>query len=88
MAACRLSVQKAGLPSADADRLISMLDRYRLPQKLPADISTDDILQALRKDKKFHAGAVRFVLLRSLGEAYVSNEVTEADLVNAIEGLR
>jgi hypothetical protein len=31
---------------------------------------------------------VRFVLLRSLGEAYVSNEVTEADLVNAIEGLR
>jgi 3-dehydroquinate synthase len=88
VAACRLSVQKAGLPSADADRLISMLERYRLPLQLPADISTDDILQALRKDKKFHAGAVRFVLLRSLGEAYVSNEVTEADLVNAIEGLR
>ena len=88
VAACRLSVQKAGLPLVDADLLISMLARYRLPLQLPPDITTKDILQALRKDKKFHAGAVRFVLLRSLGEAYVSNDVTEADLVNAIEGLR
>jgi 3-dehydroquinate synthase len=88
VAACRLSVQKSGLPSADADRLFSMLDRFRLPRKLPTDISTDDILHALRKDKKFHAGAVRFVLLRRLGEAYVSKEITEADIVSAIEGLR
>lgn len=88
VAACRLSVQKAGLPSGDADLLISMLARYRLPLQLPADISTDNILQALRKDKKFHAGAVRFVLLRALGEAFVSSEITEKDIVNAIEGLR
>lgn len=88
VAACRLSVQKAGLPPADADLLISMLARYRLPLLLPSDISTDHILQALRKDKKFHAGAVRFVLLRALGEAFVSSEITEKDIVNAIEGLR
>ena len=88
VAACRLSVQKAGLPSGDAALLISMLARYRLPLQLPADISTDNILQALRKDKKFHAGAVRFVLLRALGEAFVSSEITEKDIVNAIEGLR
>jgi len=88
VAACRLSVRKAGLPLVDADLLISMLARYRLPLQLPADITTKDILQALRKDKKFHAGAVRFVLLRALGEAYVSNEITETDIVNAIEELR
>ena len=88
VAACRLSVQKAGLPSGDADLLISMLARYRLPLQLPADISTDNILQALRKDKKFHAGAVRFVLLRAIGEAFVSSEITETDIVDAIEGLR
>jgi 3-dehydroquinate synthase len=88
VAACRLSVQKAGLPSGDAALLISMLARYRLPLQLPGDISTDNILQALRKDKKFHAGAVRFVLLRALGEAFVSSEITEKDVVNAIEGLR
>jgi len=88
VAACRLSVQKAGLPSGDAALLISMLARYRLPLQLPADISTDNILQALRKDKKFHAGAVRFVLLRAIGEAFVSSEITETDIVDAIEGLR
>jgi 3-dehydroquinate synthetase len=65
-----------------------MLARYRLPLLLPSDISTDNILQALRKDKKFHVGAVRFVLLRALGEAFVSSEIMEKDIVDAIEGLR
>lgn len=38
--------------------------------------------------QKFHAGAVRFVLLRALGEAFVSSEISEKDIVNAIEELR
>jgi 3-dehydroquinate synthetase len=45
-------------------------------------------MKAIRKDKKFHAGAVRFVLLRSLGDAFVSDSVTEEDLLVAIENLR
>jgi 3-dehydroquinate synthetase len=43
---------------------------------------------ALKKDKKFAAGGIRFVLLRRLGDAFVSDAVTEADIRRAIEGLR
>ena len=67
---------------------LAALARHNLPQNLPADISTESILTALRKDKKFHAGAIRFVLLRNLGDAFVSDAVTIQDIERAIECLR
>lgn len=88
VAACRLSVKKAGLDSAVCERIFSALARYGLPMTLPADITTGDILSAMRKDKKFHAGAVRFVLLKCPGEAFVAKDVTEEDIVREIETLR
>jgi 3-dehydroquinate synthetase len=88
VAACRLSVQKSGLSQTAADQILAALARHHLPQILPADISTDSILNALRKDKKFHAGAIRFVLLRNLGDAFVSDSVTAVDIEQAIEALR
>ena len=88
IAACRLSVEKSGLSKAVADRILAALARHHLPETLPADISTQSILAALHKDKKFHSGAIRFVLLRSLGDAFVSDAVSLADLEKAIEALR
>jgi 3-dehydroquinate synthase len=88
VAACRLSVEKSGLPQDQADRLLAALRRHNLPLQLPGDISTASILAALRKDKKFVSGAIRFVLLRALGDAFVSDAVGEADIERAIEGLR
>jgi 3-dehydroquinate synthase len=88
IAACRLSVEKSRLPQAAADQIIAALARHNLPQNLPADISTESILAALQKDKKFHAGAIRFVLLRNLGDAFVSDAVSAKDIERAIEALR
>lgn len=88
VAACRLSVEKAGLDPAAQDRIFSALARYELPLSLPPDIKTNDILSAMRKDKKFHGGSVRFVLLKQPGEAFVSNAVTESDILRQIEALR
>ena len=88
IAACRLSVEKSGLPQSAADQILAALSRHNLPQKLPADISTESILAALRTDKKFHAGAIRFVLLRNLGDAFVSDAVSANDIERAIEALR
>lgn len=88
VAAVRLSVEKSGLTGAEAERVLGALRREGLPVVLPKDVPTESILGALRKDKKFHAGAIRFVLLRSLGEAFVSDQVHESDIVHAIEALR
>jgi 3-dehydroquinate synthase len=88
VAACRLSVEKAGLPLEQSERVIEALRRHNLPLQLPADITTESIIAALRKDKKFVSGAIRFVLLRELGDAYVSEAVGENDILRAIEALR
>ena len=88
VAACRLSVRKAGLAPEDCQLLLDTLARFQLPLRLPEDISTESLMSALRTDKKFAQGQVRFVLCPRLGEAFVSSDVTLEDIREAVEGLR
>lgn len=88
VAALRLSVEKSGLPETDAARVIRALQSYALPTKLPADLSDDAILAAMERDKKFVDGQIRFVLLRSLGDAFVSDTILRSDLVRTLTALR
>ncbi len=87
-AALRLSEQFAGLSPHDSTALLTLLAAFRLPLVLPENILTETIMEKLGRDKKFDQGAVRFVLLRGLGDAYVSTEVTREAMVEAIEALR
>jgi 3-dehydroquinate synthetase len=43
---------------------------------------------SLTKDKKFEAGAIRFVLTGKLGSAFLSKEVREEDIRLAIDQIR
>ena len=88
IAALALSVKKAGLPQKDADRITAILKNFKLPTVLPADLSTESLMAALRHDKKFASGQIRFVLTEHFGSAFVSKDVTEDDLRSAIDGLR
>lgn len=89
-AAAWLSVEKAGLPAAAADRITRALARFGLPLTLPdkACFSDDSLLQIARSDKKYDQGRIRFVLLRALGDAFVSADLTESDLRAALAQLR
>jgi 3-dehydroquinate synthase len=59
-----------------------------LPVTIPPTLPTEEILQALSRDKKFDRGAIRFVLTKELGSAFVSDRVTLADVTDAVERLR
>jgi 3-dehydroquinate synthase len=68
----------ASLWNADAtQRQQRLLEKAQLPTQLPADIAIDDILIALRSDKKVQSGTVRFVLPHAIGKAFVSDQVTD-----------
>jgi 3-dehydroquinate synthase len=75
--AAALSVKHAGLAETDAERLVRLLERCNLPKKLPPKISAAEILDRMKLDKKFRDGKLRFVLLKRLGEAVVSDAVQE-----------
>jgi 3-dehydroquinate synthase len=87
-AACTLSMKKAGLSRTENDTILARLRQFALPTRLPTDVPTDAIMSALRADKKFAAGRVRFVLCPRIGGAFVSKEVTLDEIRDAIESLR
>ena len=83
-AACDISVRKAGLPDAQRTRIVSLLGRYGLPTRLPANISREEILRTLPFDKKFERGEVRFVIVSEIGAARLTNDVTLDDIREAV----
>jgi 3-dehydroquinate synthase len=87
-AALDLSTEKAALPVDQAKKVLAALGAFNLPTRLPQDIPSDALMNALRKDKKFEGGSIRFVLTRSLGSAFVSKEVSESDVRRAIGNLQ
>ncbi len=87
VAACDISVRKAGLPDAQRMKVISLLERYDLPTRLPPNISREKILRALPFDKKFERGQVRFVVTSEIGVARLTSDVTMADIEAAVAAL-
>ena len=87
-AALYLSEKINNLPVSESKRIIDLLENFKLPLVLPEDIPTDVILRKLSRDKKFEAGRIKFVLLKALGDAQVSDKVTHDDIREAIEFLR
>ena len=88
VAAGWLSVKHAGLPPADLERLRTVLAGFQQPITLPVGMTNEALMRRARMDKKYDQGRVRFVLLRRLGEAFVSHDLTEAHLVEALDYLR
>jgi 3-dehydroquinate synthase len=76
-----------GLSDVDADRSLAAIDALQLPP-LPR-LSPRRLLQAAEGDKKHIAGVRNYVLLESIGRAQVVKDLTDAELLRAIQrGLR
>src|SRR6266446_5850249 len=87
VAACAISIKKAGLPRDQRDAVIDLLRVFELPTRLPAKFSRAKIFDALPFDKKFERGKVRFVVTPEIGSARLSSEVTMEDIREAIDQL-
>lgn len=89
-AAARLSVSHSTLTADEASQIERTLALFRLPLTLPdqPEFATDELIKIARSDKKFDQGSIRFVLLRTLGDAFVSHDVTEPDLRAVLDLLR
>lgn len=87
-AASWLSMRLSGLQVGAHDRMLALLQKFELPVVLGADFETAELMRIARMDKKFEKGRARFVLLRQPGDAFVSTEVTEADMEAALAELR
>jgi len=87
VAACTVSSREAGLSPRQHDAVIDLLQRFDLPTKLPARFPRERIFDALKFDKKFESGEIRFVVTPKIGRAHVTRKVTMEDIREAVDEL-
>ncbi|MBE9537446.1 MAG: 3-dehydroquinate synthase [Proteobacteria bacterium] len=80
--AMELSAQRGWVESTEVDTFRSLLQSMRLPLHIPTDMSPGDFLELMGRDKKVIDGRLRLVLLRSVGDACISDDVTERELLS------
>jgi 3-dehydroquinate synthase len=77
--AARLSHAMGMLDDADVARISALLQRAGLPVEAPA-LGADTYLDLMGMDKKVEGGKLRLILLRAIGQAYVSSDFPQAAL--------
>lgn len=82
--ATELSFMLGWLGSADVKRVQDLFHRAKLPTR-GAPLAAERYLDLMGHDKKVIAGKMRLVLLKRLGEAVTSSDVSPADIRAAIE---
>ena len=85
LAAGRISNQMGLLSENDLARLKSAIEKAGLPIEIPG-LDTKKLIQSMKHDKKVQRGKIRFVLLKSIGAAFITDEVSPALIEQALAG--
>jgi 3-dehydroquinate synthase len=80
--ACELSLKRGCLQASHATRLYRLLEKYGLPVRLPYD--GNEVLAAIKMDKKRNGDHIKFVLLSEIGRAFV-DDVPIQELVDLVK---
>ncbi|WP_323751938.1 3-dehydroquinate synthase [Marinobacter sp.] len=80
MMAADLSVREGYINPADKDRADALIRRAGLPEKAPVGMSKNDFMSLMAVDKKNVDGHIRLVLLRELGDAWVTSDYKSENL--------
>lgn len=78
--AALLSQRHNGLDRQLVDQIDEMLVLAGLPRRIPADIDQNCLRLLMNADKKIKNNSLRFVLIRSMGDCYLDDKVTETEL--------
>src|SRR5271165_388893 len=90
MAAAFRFSRRLGLCSGqDSGRVEAHLKTVGLPTRIGEiqglDASAEDILAAMRQDKKVERGRLTFILARSVGDAFIARDVDEASVLTFLK---
>jgi 3-dehydroquinate synthase len=88
LAALRIGHETCGASVEWRDRTKGVLERHGLPTRLAPDVSTDDIVAAMSRDKKATAASFNMVLVEEPGTVLLRQNPPRELVVAAIEELR
>ncbi len=81
--AARLSEELGFIQKDDVTRVRELIRRYELPLQLRSPLLIHKLVDAMRRDKKVKAGKLRFVTMKTLGEAQTTPDI-ESTLIRTI----
>jgi len=87
VAACAISTNKAALSADQRDAIVDLLGKFKLPINLPKNFPRQKIVEAIKFDKKFEGGKVRFIVTPRIGAAHVTADITFDDIREVIAQL-
>lgn len=79
-----LSAKYSDLSSREEREILNTLHALELPLQLPPNIDLEKVITLTKRDKKFAAGTIKFVLLQALGTPMVCDTITEEDLIESL----
>lgn len=86
--AAYMSMLLGDLAAEDVERIRRIFTHANLPVYPPKDMTNDEFLHFMAGDKKVQAGKLRLVLMKKIGEAYVSGEYPAESLDLTLSGWR
>ncbi len=86
--ALELSHRLNWIGKQDVERLVTLLKSVSLPCSVPKTMSNEQFLDLMAVDKKVIDGSLRLVLLKAIGQAIVTSELSQSDIVSAIDACR
>lgn len=88
VAAALLSEQRGWLTADDRDRIVQLLKAFHLPIAAPRELSDEQILTLMQRDKKAQQGRLRLILLKAIGQAYVETTCDNEEILTALPAWR
>jgi len=85
LAAARISNKMGILDESELGRLKSVIEKAGLPTGMP-NLKVEEIIQAMKHDKKVSRDKVRFVLLKSIGNVFITDEVSPSLVEQVLVG--
>lgn len=84
VASAYISMKRELISTADLELIKDSFSAFNLPVTVE-NVDIDAALEAVKNDKKAKGRTIRFVLLRSIGEAFTDTTVTRQEMRKALE---
>jgi 3-dehydroquinate synthase len=88
VAATRLSHRKGHAGAGLVDRVEAVVDHIGLTSAIPSSIQSREVLDGMRHDKKRRHSRPRFVLLKDVGDPFISDDVDDDEILDILDGMR
>jgi len=83
--AADLSFRSGFLSKSDVDKIVSLTERAKLPTAPPKEMTHEQFIDLMLRDKKALNGIIRLVLLQSIGQAIISDNYDRTALDQTLE---